>query len=304
MPNAAGLAAVAKGNEYLRRALDEYPEYAMTVELRAAVVQTQRELRGVRAVPSPANADGLDEFLAAVEQRTIDELVFEAKRRALMSLRGEVDNRLSSLLTVHGDAILGSLASDFAALMDEVESVATELNRATTASEAIARNAEDAWRKLPDLRDRYDRIRSAQQTVVLVAFDPQLLATSRSHHIEDELASDLHVANLDQVLPGWKGPDTRAATTLGELGDRRPWPIDDPVTQLIWLVTSDAEPWLPTAADLRALRAKRQAVRTKTGPPPQPTRETPGLLNKPIASRNRIAPTWRPVSTRQSIDAD
>lgn len=304
MPNAASLAAVARTNEYLRRALDEYPEYARAVELRAAVVQAQRELRGVGAVSSPDDAAGLDEFLTSVEQRTLDELAFEAKRRALMSLRGEIDNRLSSVITVHGDAILTSLASQFATLMEEVGSVAAELHGATTAGDAIARGTENAWRKLPELRDQYDRLRAAQQTVVLFAFDPQLLATSRSHHIEDELASDLHLANLDQVLPGWKRPDNRAATTLGELGDRRPWPIDDPLAQLVWMVTSNARPWLPTAKDLGVLRAKRQARAAKAGPKPQPVRDQSGLMNKPIDSRDRLAPTWRAVPTHELIDVD
>jgi len=153
MPNAAGLAAVARTNEYLRRALDEFPEYARAVELRAKVVQAQRELRGVSAVPSPTDADGLDEFLAAVEQRAVDELAFESKRRALISLRGELDTQLPSLIAVHADAVLGSLADDFATLMAEVSTIATQLNGARNASEAIERGAEGAWRRLPELRE-------------------------------------------------------------------------------------------------------------------------------------------------------
>ncbi|MCA2248823.1 hypothetical protein JF729_13635 [Mycobacterium intracellulare] len=302
MPNAAGLAAVARTNEYLHRALDEFPEYARAVELRAKVVHAQRELRGVSAIPSPTDADGLDEFLAAVERRAVYRLVFEAKQGALMSLRGELDNQLPSLIAVHADAILGSLAADFAALMAEVTSVASELNGARNASEAIAHGAESAWRQLPELRDRYDRIRAAQQSVVLVAFEPHMLATARSHHIQDELASDLHLANLDKVLPGWKRPDNRAATSFGELGDRRPWPIDDPIEQLVWLVTSDARPWLPTAKDLAALRGKRQALRAKASPKPQPVREQKGLLNKPIPAHERVAPAFHTVPTRQPID--
>ncbi|GAB1811121.1 hypothetical protein [Mycobacterium sp. MUNTM1] len=304
MPNAAGLAAVARTNEYLRRALEEFPDYATAVELRAKVIQAQRELRGVSTVPSPTNVDGLDEFLAAIERRTVDQLVFKAKHGALVSLRGEIDNQLPSILTVHCDAILGSLAADFSTLMADVTSVATQLNGARNASEAIAHGAEDTWRRLPALRDQYDQLRAAQQSVVLTAFEPHVLATAKSDYIEDELASDLHLANLDEILPGWRRPDNRAATSFGELGDRRPWPIDDPLAQLVWLVTSDAEPWLPTTKDLRALRAKRQARTAKAGPKPQPVREQPRLLNKPIASHERIAPTWQAVSTRQPIDID
>ncbi|MBZ4558585.1 hypothetical protein GBO17_14230 [Mycobacterium avium subsp. hominissuis] len=304
MPSASGLAAAARTNPYLHRALADFPEYSRAVELRAKVIQAQRELRGVAAVPNPADAAGLDEFLAAVERRTLDELAFEAKRRALMSLRGEIDNRLPSIIAVHADAILASLAADFATLMTEVESVATELRGARNASEAIAHGAEDAWRRLPELRDEYDKLRSAQSSVMLVAVAPHILATAKSDYIDDPLASDLAIANLDEVLPGWRRPDNRATTTFGELGDRRPWPVDDPIEQLVWLVTSDAEPWLPTRADLSALRAKRQARAAKAGPKPQPVRERPGLLNTPLASRDRVAPALRSVSASQSLDAD
>jgi hypothetical protein len=302
MPNAAGLASAARGNEYLKRALEPFPDYAQAVELHMAVIQAQRELRGVGAVPNPTDADGLNDFLAAVEQRAIDELAFESKRRALMSLRGELDNRLPSLIAVHADAILGSLADDFEQLMAEVSSIATQLNGARNASEAIERGAEDAWRQLPDLRDQYDKLRAAQHSVTLVAFEPHILATARSDYIEDELASDLQLANMDEVLPGWRRPDNRAATSFRELGDRRPWPIDDPITQLVWLVTSGAEPWLPTTKDLAALRAKRQARLRKDGPKPQPPRKEPGLLNKPIPAHDRIAPALHAVQTRQPID--
>lgn len=307
MPNAAGLAAVARTNPYLRRALDKFPEYAQAVELRAAVITAQRELRGTAAVPNATDAGQLGEFLAAVERRTLDQLVFEAKRGALMSLRGEIDNQLPSIITVHCDAILGSLAEDFAQLMAEVTNVATQLNGARNAAEAIAGNTEDAWRQLPPLRDQYDQLRAAQRAVALTAFEPHVLATSKSDYIEDELASDLAIANLDEILPGWRRPDNRAATNFGELSDRRPWPIDDPIEQLVWLAISDAEPWLPTAADLGALRAKRQARAAKAGPKPQQLREQPGLLNKPLTSpsrHDRTAATWRQIPTRQPVEID
>ena len=130
------------------------------------------------------------------------------------------------------------------------------------------------------------------------------MATARSDYIEDDLASDLQLANVDEVLPGWNRPDNRAALSFRELGDRRPWPIHDPIEQLVWLVTSDAEPWLPTTKDLAKLRAKRQARRTKAGPKPQPSRAEPGLLNAPIRREDRIAPAWQAVTTRQPLDID
>lgn len=188
--------------------------------------------------------------------------------------------------------------------MSDVLVVVQELNGARTPAEAIARSTESAWRRLPELRDRYDKLRYAQHLVTNFAFHDDLLAGVKSQYIEDELASDLHLANLDEVLPGWRRPDHRSATNFGELGDRRPWPTDDPIAQLVWLATSDAEPWLPTATALRELRAKRQARLRKDGPKPQPPRKEPGLLNKPIPAQERVAPAWHAVPTRQPVDID
>jgi hypothetical protein len=75
-----------------------------------------------------------------------------------------------------------------------------------------------------------------------------LLRDSTSAHLEDDIASDLILRNLDQLMPTWRRPDDRFTMGMRELGDRRPWPTDDPLAELVWLATSDAEPWLPTAA--------------------------------------------------------
>lgn len=113
MPNAANFAAVARSNNYLRRALEEFPDFMRAVELHDAVTLAQRELPGVGTVPSPAEADGLDDFLDAVGRNAVDRFTFEAKRGALMSLRGETNGRIGSVVSTHSEAILESLAEDF-----------------------------------------------------------------------------------------------------------------------------------------------------------------------------------------------
>jgi hypothetical protein len=50
---------------------------------------------------------------------------------------------------------------------------------------------------------------------------------------------------MDEVLPSWRRPDDRL-TLAAALEDRRPWPADDPVAQLVWLAIGAAKPWVPT----------------------------------------------------------
>jgi hypothetical protein len=207
---------------------------------------------------------------------------------------------------VHANTILGSLAADFESIMADVTSVANQLNGARDASAAIARNAEDAWRRLPELRDEYDKIRSAQTSVVVAAFDPYLLATARSSYIEDELASDVAIANLDELLPSWKRPDNRTTTSFRELGDRRPWPIDDPLAQLVWLVTSNAKPWLPTEPELRNLHAERAARINKRAADKAASETADPVTPKPPPDskrHDRVATTFRPLN-RPLTDID
>jgi hypothetical protein len=78
----------------------------------------------------------------------------------------------------------------------------------------------------------------------------------RSDHLDDPLASDVIIRNLDELLPTWRDPDTRFAMQ-GTPPDRRPWP-EDSVEQLVWLINSGAEVWLPTASQLAKLHTERR----------------------------------------------
>ena len=69
----------------------------------------------------------------------------------------------------------------------------------------------------------------------------------RSNYLlDDPLATDTTLRNLDQIFPAWREPDT-THTTLSDApqADPRPWP-QDPISQLVWLATSEAQPWVPT----------------------------------------------------------
>lgn len=141
--------------------------------------------------------------------------------------------------------------------MAEVAAVAARLGGAGSPAQAIARDVAPAWRELPALADRYDLIRDAQQAVTL-AVDTLAIENARSRTIDDPIASDLVLSNMDDVLPGWREAD-RYITFNGPPRERRPWPIDDRLAQLVWFATSSAQVWIPTIGELRALWQRRQA---------------------------------------------
>lgn len=301
MPNADSLAVAARSNDYLSRALNALPGYREAIELRAKVVQAQRELRGIPPVESPTTADGLDDFLDAVGRAEIDRAVFEAQRGALASLRGELDSRITSLTQRHSNAALTVLADAFADLLADVNRVAEELDGARTAAEAIANGTEDAWRRLSDLRQQYDQLRAAQQSIVMSAFGQDLLLSSRSRYIEDELASDFVLNDLDRLIPGWKRADARFTLGGKPFEDRRPWP-DEPLAQLLWLAASGAA-WLPTAAQLRALHAARAARLNQAKAEANGNAERPTQTGESGRKHDRIATTLRTVD-RAPVDID
>ena len=185
---------------------------------------------------------------------------------------------------VNPDRILKLLGAEFDALMAEVKSVVARLDGATSADAAIHRGTADAWRELAPLRSRYDELRAAQNFVV--QHEHELLQNSRSRYIDerhvnpDPLASDLAISNMDQVFPDWWQPDTRV-TLVGEPPARHPWP-EDPVAQLVWTITSDAQPWLPTIAGLKELHAQRRARLNQTTPKSAPRSEFPKQSSRTV----------------------
>jgi hypothetical protein len=75
--------------------------------------------------------------------------------------------------------------------------------------------------------------------------------------------------------------------------DVRPWPKDDPVSQLVWLATSGAEPWIPTLTELDELAADR---RDRVNPNP---RQFPGIVPAPINSPRDVREPVHEITTTE-----
>jgi hypothetical protein len=207
--------------------------------------------------PTDINA-GLDDYLTAYTAAWEEDQSRTRTAEALTTVIGACERAMQPAIG-DPDRLLQSLADDLDELMDHLKTTVTQLNGASTPTEAINNDTVTVWRELPELRRTYDSIRHAQELVML----DTLGMNHRSDYVNDPLADDTHIRNLDAVLPGWREPDTRFSMQ-GVPPDRRPWPTDA-IEQLVWFINGPAEIWLPTTVQLAALHIQRN---TRLNPMP------------------------------------
>lgn len=248
-----GIIALARQNKFFRAAVESNDDYLRLVGLRNKVVEAQRQLAPPESPRTPSSAhDDLDDWLSAVAHASEVERQHVAKATALTALRNQVEAQIVSSLDP--DRILTELHQQMDSLMARVAAVGDRLDGASTPAAAIAGGVADAWRELTALRPEYDQLRVAQRAVMVG--QPDYLMSSKTVNYADELCSDTALKNLDVVFPEWKFPT--AHNLDGSVIERRPWPLDDPVAELLWLSQSPAEPWIPTLRQLDQLHAQRQ----------------------------------------------
>jgi hypothetical protein len=269
MPTSAlTIAARVRTNTHYAKVVTAQPGYLGAVALRDKAQAMQRSILFPQVVwpqaPTDIDAD-LDEYLTAYRAAWAEEQTRTRDSDALDAVIGACERTMGTAIG-NPDSLLSGLADDLYELMEQVQAVVARLNGAATPLEAIDADSVQAWRELTPLRTTYDSIRHAQELVLLDA----PVMNHRSPHIDDPLADDTRLANLDTILPGWHDADTRYSMQ-GAPSDRRPWP-SDPVEQLVWMVTSDAEVWLPTGAELAAVHAER---RERLNPTPTPDEAEP-----------------------------
>ena len=150
--------------------------------------------------------------------------------------------------------LLRAYHAKLTSLMADVADIAGTIKGARTPDAAIAAGRAEQWSRLTELASDYKRLRSAQKA--LMSND---IAQSARPTIEGEAhASDLYLRNLDDLWPTWRQPSLTPRTIHidGRTDRDEPWPTE-PVPLLIWLATSDAEPWIPTRNQLQELWAER-----------------------------------------------
>lgn len=260
----------AASNSHYRRAVEAVPGYRDAVELRLKAFRTRGSLPVTDYPPTPTN-DDLDSWLDSIAQADTLERARAAKHEAISALIVECERTIQGAATLP-DRLLESLSADMDALMNDVAEAVGRLDGARTAHDVLMKggSAADVWRaELPSLRASYDDIRQAQDWVLA---GEERDIHSRSKYLDDVLARDTAIANLDVIFPKWRSPAAGIQTLMvGQEPDPRPWPTD-PIEQLIWLSTSGARVWVPTTKQLDELNTKRR--RSRSGGKPEPTPDT------------------------------
>jgi hypothetical protein len=178
--------------------------------------------------PTDINAD-LDEYLTAYTAAWDEQQNRTRTAEALDAVVGACERTMQSVIG-DTDLLLQALAGDFDELMDHLRETVSRLNGAANANEAINAGTAESWRELPALRREYDQLRHAQELVMLDA----PVMNHRSAHVDDPLADDIHVGNLDAVFPTWRpttgslsahptgapGPPIPSSSSFGWYGSR------------------------------------------------------------------------------------
>lgn len=281
-------------NSYYRAAV-ETPELIDAIELRARALRMRAEIPNVPPVPMPTTADAdlaawLD--LDKAQRHAAQDRAEAAD--AFSRLIAVQDQRISSIANNQNSA-LARLNQAMQGVMSIAAQLVSRLSGCHTATQIVANGDPDVLAAFQDLRrlrsDEYDAIRTAQDWCM--AGDPRG-PNYRSKWLDDDLASDTAIANLDEVFPQWRERKPEFAIISASdqpQADPRPWPTD-PTEQIIWLVTSDAQVWVPTWHQLGELGRRRIAERAHTSgtsrrPKQRQQRVTPGnhtseLLNQRI----------------------
>lgn len=267
-------------------ALDTDDEYTRAFHV---AEQADRQLHELAPVPDydRAVADIIDrgemptDFRAWLHQHNNATAVHQAETTALTNLRNQAAGRCWAIFTAYTPQLLTNLHRQLAELIDRSRQPATVLAGLDDA-EAVLRAGGEAARAFGELDEHwktYTEIRSAQNRIMREFVDEVLLSNCRTDHCPDPAADDTHFANLDQVFPQWRrrsGDTQSMEVTASGIPLVRPvtapWPERGPM-QLSWFINHDAQFWVPTPDQLRALHTQRRtrpepnvSKRTRPGP--------------------------------------
>jgi hypothetical protein len=252
-------------NRYYRVAV-ETDDLEEAIELRGRAIRMRAELPPVPAVPLPATPDAdLDAWLDDAAATVQIEYTRAARDNALARLIDTQEMRISRVTTTP-DPSLARLDDVMQTIMNIARRLVERLDGCHDAPQIVANGDPKTLAAYQDLRslreDEYDAVRTAQDWII--ATDHRTTAY-RSKYLDDDLASDFSIANLDDLFPQWREPKREYSITVrSDPSDPRPWP-KDPVDQLIWLVASGAKVWVPTWAQLAELQRQRVAERAHRG---------------------------------------
>ncbi|OBF86948.1 hypothetical protein A5791_19830 [Mycobacterium sp. 852002-51163_SCH5372311] len=226
----------------------------------------------------PSAAQELDPFtIGEIREEWIDaqidrkdaEARLERRRGVLIALASQAQGQAAAVSRSIRNEVLAGFHRELERLLDDAAEVVAELGDVSSAQEAIASDRGPAWKRLCELADDYATLRRFQ----LARIDDDIVTRSKPTAGGEEHASDLYIRNLDDVWREWRTGGARNGVTVtnvrGPAPRYEPWPASQPLL-LRWLVTSPAEPWVPTPEQLQQHWADRQQRAN-----PQPTTLSP-----------------------------
>ncbi|WP_322857763.1 hypothetical protein [Mycobacterium shigaense] len=270
----------------IRKRLDEITQNLLPPEYFAAERVSQQAQQRVSTLALPKQVDAeldpidcgniSDEWLTQTIEYTQATETWDKQRIALLALMRDARNRAQTLRQNAVPKILGALDEELRRLLIEVQTVSDALGDADTAQAAVANDAGPQWKRLAELADDYAELRAAQHQLM----SPEIVFSAKADFGEEH-ASDLYLKNLDDIWPAWRNPDTsneRVVNVNGAQHRSEPWPTD-PTELLLWLVRSNAQPWIPNEQQLQRLRSDRAA---RANPTPKVIHGRTDLVNRPI----------------------
>jgi hypothetical protein len=285
-------------NDYYRRAV-QTPEYDRALLLHAEATRLRQELAPIPQAPMPASADELDDMLQVVAGLAQLERERAEKHNYLTVVISASQNAIQSVVNAK-DHVIASLQTDLDEIASALAAVVDRLDGARNAAEAIQRGVADPWQELTPLRAQLDSVWQAYDWTMM---GDQRVIHSRSEYLDDPLASDLRIADLDSVFPEWKHqPGNNAIQRWDDHRRMQPWPAD-PIEQLPWIATSGATLWCPTPRQLDEQKAKRIADRAHPDGTPQQKMQRIELNQAPRAGYyDRVMPDIQTASGPVEID--
>lgn len=252
--------------------------------------QAEQKIATMTAPPQPPGLDPFqtgeltDDWLDAEVDSDTDRTRWDEKRKRLLALMRDAQGRAGSIRHSCTDQILSAYHAELVVLLAEVRELSHQLGDADTAEKAIAADAGPQWKRLVQLAADYDDLRAAQHNITPTGVTFAAKAAFGEAH-----ASDLYLNNLDDIWPNWRTPGQGKDHIIhinGAEHRHEPWPRDR-VQLLLWLVRSQAQPWIPTQRQLQ--RHTEQRI-DRANPNP-----------KVIAHRPDQPGEWQPIN-RQPIN--
>jgi hypothetical protein len=286
-------------NDYYRRAV-QTPEYDRAILLHAKATQLRQELAPIPQAPMPSSADELDDMLEVVAGLAHLEREKVEKWNYLTVVISASQNAITSVVNAK-DHVIASLQTDLDEIVSALAAVVDRLDGARNAAEAIQRGVADPWQELSPLRAQLDSVWQAYDWTMM---GDQRVIHSRSEYLDDTLASDLRIANLDEVFGEWKHAPGNNVIQRWDSPRVQPWPAD-PIEQLVWLATSGAKLWCPTPRQLDEQKAQRIADRAHPDGPPQQKMQRIQLNQAPRAGYyDRIMPDINASTISLPVELD